>query len=221
MTTGGLARYRHIAIEGAIGAGKTTLARELAARVGAELMLEQPAENPFLGRFYADMKGYAFQTQLFFLFQRQRQVQAIAQPTMFASTVVSDFMLAKDTIFAKLTLSDDEYRLYAQMYAPIAAQLPEPDVVVWLQASPQTLLQRVQRRGVAMEERIDITYLTGLADAYAEYFSTSIGVPVLAVDSERFNPVERPADLDDLIDRLERFEGRRGFLVAERQTSFG
>ncbi len=221
MTTGGLARYRHIAIEGAIGAGKTTLARELAARVGAELMLEQPAENPFLGRFYADMKGYAFQTQLFFLFQRQRQVQAIAQPTMFASTVVSDFMLAKDTIFAKLTLSEDEYRLYAQMYAPIAAQLPEPDVVVWLQASPQTLLHRVQRRGVAMEERIDITYLTGLADAYAEYFSTSIGVPVLAVDSERFNPVERPADLDDLIDRLERFEGRRGFLVAERQTSFG
>ncbi len=221
MTTGGLARYRHIAIEGAIGAGKTTLARELAARVGAELMLEQPAENPFLGRFYADMKGYAFQTQLFFLFQRQRQVQAIAQPTMFASTVVSDFMLAKDTIFAKLTLSDDEYRLYAQMYAPIAAQLPEPDVVVWLQASPPTLLQRVQRRGVAMEERIDFGYLTGLAEAYAEYFSASIGVPVLAVDSERFNPVERPSDLDDLIDRLERFEGRRGFLAGERQTSFG
>jgi len=221
MTTGGLARYRHIAIEGAIGAGKTTLARELAARVGAELMLEQPAENPFLGRFYADMKGYAFQTQLFFLFQRQRQVQAIAQPTMFASTVVSDFMLAKDTIFAKLTLSDDEYRLYAQMYAPIAAQLPEPDVVVWLQASPQTLLQRVRRRGVMMEERIDLAYLAGLADAYAEYFASSIGVPVLAVDSERFNPVERPSDLDDLIDRLERFDGQRGFLVADRQTSFG
>ncbi len=162
MTTAGLSRYRHIAIEGAIGAGKTTLARELAARVGAELMLEQPAENPFLGRFYADMKGYAFQTQLFFLFQRQRQVQAIAQPTMFASTVVSDFMLAKDTIFAKLTLSDDEYRLYAQMYAPIAAQLPEPDVVVWLQASPPTLLQRVQRRGVAMEERIDLGLPDGI-----------------------------------------------------------
>jgi len=221
MTHGGLARYRHIAIEGAIGAGKTTLARELAARVGAELMLEQPAENPFLGRFYADMAGYAFQTQLFFLFQRQRQVQAIAQPTMFASTVVSDFMLAKDAIFAKLTLSDDEYRLYAQMYAPIAAQLPEPDVVVWLQASPQTLLQRVRRRGVTMEERIDQAYLAGLADAYAEHFSSSIGVPVLAVDSERFNPVERPSDLDDLIARLARFDGQRGFLVADRQTSFG
>jgi deoxyguanosine kinase len=221
MTSGGLARYRHIAIEGAIGAGKTTLARELAGRVGAELMLEQPAENPFLGRFYADMKGYAFQTQLFFLFQRQRQVQAIAQPTMFASMVVSDFMLAKDTIFAKLTLSDDEYRLYTQMYAPIAAQLPEPDVVVWLQASPQTLLQRVRRRGVTMEERIDLAYLASLADAYAEYFSSSIGVPVLAVDSERFNPVERPGDLDDLVDQLERFDGPRGFLVADRQTSFG
>jgi len=217
----GIARFRHIAIEGPIGAGKTTLAHLLAGRIGAELMLEQPAENPFLGRFYADMKGYAFQTQLFFLFQRQRQVQAIAQPTMFASTVVSDFMLAKDTIFAKLTLSDDEYRLYAQMYAPIAAQLPEPDVVVWLQASPQTLLQRVRRRGVTMEERIDLAYLAGLADAYAEYFSSSIGVPVLAVDSERFNPVERPGDLDDLVDRLERFDGKRGFLVADRQTSFG
>jgi deoxyadenosine/deoxycytidine kinase len=221
MSTGSLARYRHIAIEGAIGAGKTTLARELAARVGAELVLEQPAENPFLGRFYADMAGYAFQTQLFFLFQRQRQVQAIAQPTMFASAVVSDFMLAKDAIFAKLTLSDDEYRLYAQMYAPIAAQLPEPDVVVLLQASPQTLLQRVRRRGRAMEERIDIGYLARLADAYAEYFAASIGVPVLAVDSERFNPAERPGDLDDLLERLERFDGRRGYLVSERQASFG
>ena len=172
-------------IYGNPGAGKTTLARELAGRIGAELMLEQPAENPFLGRFYADMKGYAFQTQLFFLFQRQRQVQAIAQPTMFASTVVSDFMLAKDTVFAKLTLSDDEYRLYAQMYAPIAAQLPEPDVVVWLQASPQTLLQRVRRRGVTMDERIDIAYLAGLADAYAEYFSSSTGCTPRSMPSLR------------------------------------
>jgi deoxyguanosine kinase len=216
-----LTRYRHIAIEGAIGAGKTTLARQLAARLGAEVMLEQAAENPFLGRFYADMKGYAFQTQLFFLFQRQKQVQAIAQPTMFASSVVSDFMFAKDAIFAKLTLSDDEYRLYAQMYAPIAAQLPAPDLVVWLQASPQTLLQRVRRRGVMMEERIDLAYLARLADAYAEYFAGSDSVPVFAVDTEHFNPVDRPDDLDLLVDGLEHFEGRRGFLAAGRQATFG
>jgi deoxyguanosine kinase len=221
MSTSGLARYRHIAIEGAIGAGKTTLARQLAGLIDAELMLEQPTENPFLGRFYADMKGYAFQTQLFFLFQRQKQVQAMAQPTMFASTVVSDFMLAKDPIFAKLTLSDDEYRLYAQMYAPLAAQLPEPDLVIWLQASPETLLQRVHRRGIAMEERIDLAYLARLADAYAEYFAANVGVAVFAVDTERFNPLERSADLGLLVDRLERFEGRRGTFLAEQQTSFG
>ena len=221
MTHGGLARYRHIAIEGAIGAGKTTLARELAARVGAELMLEQPAENPFLGRFYADMAGYAFQTQLFFLFQRQRQVQAIAQPTMFASTVVSDFMLAKDAIFAKLTLSDEEYRLYAQMHAPLAAQLREPDLVIWLQARPETLLARLRRRGIAMEQRIEIGYLERLADAYVEHFESYTGAPVFAVDADGFNPLARDADLGDLIEALGRFDGRRGNLVLGGDATLG
>ena len=105
-------------------------------------MLEQPAENPFLDRFYDDMPGYAFQTQLFFLFQRERQVRELAQSSMFGQGVVSDFMFAKDAIFAELTLSDEEYRLYAQMHAPIAAQLREPDLVIWLQARPETLLAR-------------------------------------------------------------------------------
>ena len=130
-----LGRYRHIAIEGPIGAGKTTLAGRLADHLGAELMLEQPAENPFLWRFYQDRAGYAFQTQLFFLFQRERQMRTLSQPSMFSQTVVSDFMFAKDALFARLNLSDEEYRLYAQMHQPIAAQLREPDLVLWLQAS--------------------------------------------------------------------------------------
>ena len=173
MSTGGLAAFRHIAIEGAIGAGKTTLARELATRVGAELMLEQPAENPFLGRFYGDMKGYAFQTQLFFLFQRQKQVQAIAQPTMFASTVVSDFMFAKDAIFAKLTLSDDEYRLYAQMHAPIAASCASPISSSGCRRRHRPCSARVRKRAVAIEHGIDLAYLDRLCNAYVEFFAAT------------------------------------------------
>ena len=215
----GIARFRHVAIEGPIGAGKTTLARLLADRAGAELLLEQPGENPFLARFYADRVGYAFQTQLFFLFQRERQVRGLAQSSMFGQGVVSDFMFAKDAIFAKLTLSDDEYRLYAQMHAPIAAQLREPDLVIWLQAKPETLLARLRRRGIAMEQQIELDYLERLADAYVEHFESYGGAPVFAIDAEAFNPIAREADLSGLIADLGRFDGRRGSLVSGRQAS--
>jgi deoxyguanosine kinase len=218
--SGGLSRFRHIAIEGPIGAGKTTLARRLAERIDAELMLERPAENPFLGRFYDDMAGYAFQTQLFFLFQRQKQVQALAQPSMFAQTVVSDFMFDKDALFAKLTLSDDEYRLYAQMHGVVAAQLRPPDLVVSLQASPATLLARVRRRGLAMEQGIDLAYLERLEEAYGAFFETYAGAPVFAVDTEHLDPAHREADLVRLIARLERFEGRREYLGAPVDVVF-
>ena len=215
-----LARFRHIAIEGAIGAGKTTLARLLADRAGAELLLEQPGENPFLARFYDDRVGYAFQTQLFFLFQRERQARALAQPSMFAQTIVSDFMFAKDALFARLNLSDEEFRLYTQMHQPIAAQLREPDLVVRLQASAPTLLARVRRRGVAMEHNIDLGYLQRLCDAYADFFASYDGAPVFVVDTERFHPLERDADLGELMRALDRFEGRRGGLGTQVDIAF-
>jgi deoxyadenosine/deoxycytidine kinase len=215
-----LSRFRHIAIEGPIGAGKTTLARQLGEHIGADLMLEQPAENPFLGRFYDDMPGYAFQTQLFFLFQRQKQMQALAQPSMFAPTVVSDFMFEKDALFAKLTLSDDEYRLYTQMHVAIAAQLRAPDLVVWLQAEPATLLGRVQRRGVPMEQAMRLGYLQRLCEAYAEFFESYDEAPVFVVDTEQLNPAYCAADLERLVARLAGLEGRREFLSTQVDVAF-
>jgi deoxyadenosine/deoxycytidine kinase len=217
----GLERFRHIAVEGPIGVGKSTLAARLARHLGAEPMFERPAENPFLQRFYADMPGYAFQTQLFFLLQRWEQMQVLAQPSVFGSAVVSDFMFAKDAIFAKLTLSDEEYRLYAQMHAPIAAQLREPDLVIWLQARPETLLARLRRRGIAMEQQIEIGYLERLADAYVEHFESYTGAPVFAVDAEGFNPIARESDLGALLEELGRFRGRRGSFALARGATLG
>jgi len=219
-TTDTLRRFRHIAVEGPIGAGKTTLARLLASRLEARLVLEQPAENPFLGRFYDDMAGYAFQTQLFFLFQRQKQLQALAQPSVFAEMVVSDFMFAKNAIFAGLTLGDDEFRIYSQIQAPIAAQLPQPDLVIWLRASPTTLLERVRRRGQAIEAAIDRPYLASLTDAYDEFFASYDGAPVFVVDTEDFDPLARRGDVDALLQRLAAFHGRRGAYATQVDIAF-
>jgi deoxyadenosine/deoxycytidine kinase len=207
----GLERFRHIAIEGPIGVGKSSLARRLAAHLGAETMMEQAGENPFLERFYADQPGYAFQTQVFFLFQRLRQVRSLAQPGMFSQAVVSDFVFAKDAVFARLNLSDEEYGLYSQMYGQVAPQVPQPDLVIWLQAPTATLLQRIQRRAIPMEQRIAADYLQRLADAYAGYFEGFDAAPVLAVNTEHFNPIEREADWLALLDRLAGFCGPREF----------
>ncbi|WKB54164.1 deoxynucleoside kinase [Eleftheria terrae] len=205
------ARCRHIVIEGPIGVGKSSLARKLASRLGAELMMEKPEENPFLARFYADGSRYALQTQMFFLFQRLEQYRELAQPGMFSGPVVSDFLFAKDALFAQLTLSDDEYRLYAQMYAHLAPQIPQPDLVVWLQATPATLLQRIARRGIAMEQGIDAGYLQRLSDAYVEHFGSHAEVPLFAVDTEGFNPIDSEADFEQLLQALQRFGGGRAF----------
>jgi deoxyadenosine/deoxycytidine kinase len=221
MPAADLRRFRHIAIEGPIGVGKSSLARRLAAHLGADLLLERADENPFLARFYGDMPGYAFQTQLFFLFQRVKQMQAARQPGMFADALVADFLFAKDALFARLNLNDDEYRLYMQMYAQVAPQAVEPDLVIWLQATPDTLLQRIRKRAIRMEQDIGRAYLQRLCDAYVEHFHTYESAPLLAIGTEHFNPVDSDADFELLLTRLAAFRGPREFFDSHVEVLLG
>jgi len=204
-------KFRHIAVEGPIGAGKTSLARRLAERLGAELLLEQPGENPFLARFYQDMARYALPTQLFFLFQRARQLEALAQPDMFGRPTVSDFLLDKDPLFARITLSADELALYQKIYEAMRPRAPAPDLVVYLQAQPATLYERVRRRAVDFERAIGEDYLALLAEGYARFFYNYGAAPVLIVNSENLNFVARDADLELLLARMRGMKSRREF----------
>jgi deoxyadenosine/deoxycytidine kinase len=204
-------RRRYIAIEGPIGSGKTSLARRLAARLGADLLLEQPAENPFLARFYQDMARYALPTQLFFLFQRARQLEPLAQPDMFGRSTVADFLIDKDPLFARITLSGDELTLYQRIYDALRPHAPVPDLVIYLQAQPQVLVERVRRRGSEYERGISEEYLALLAEGYARFFYHYAAAPVLIVNSENLNFVERDADFDLLVSRIRAMKSRREF----------
>lgn len=204
-------RYRHIVVEGPIGSGKTSLAIRLAERLQASALLEDPKANPFLPQFYRDMRRYALPTQLFFLFQRVGQLETLKQPDLFAKPTVADFTLAKDPLFARLTLDDAEYQLYSKIYDHLKPQAPVPDLVVYLQASVETLVFRVRRRGNPIETGIDEDYLRRLSEAYSRYFYDYSDSPLLIVNSERLNFVDVPEHLDLLIERITSMRGGREF----------
>ena len=203
---------RHIVVEGPIGVGKTSLARRLAEHLDADLLLEQPEANPFLARFYQNRQRYALQTQLCFLFQRLDQMRGLAQPELFTRTVISDYLMEKELLFAGLTLGDDEYGLYRQIYDRVSRQAgPAPDLVIYLQASPETLISRVRKRGVEMERKISDDYLALLGETYTRFFHDYAAAPVIVVNSERLNFVDDPDDFLLLVQRIETMRGPREY----------
>ncbi len=204
-------KCRYIVVEGPIGAGKTSLARLLAERSGSAELLEDPAANPFLRGFYEDPARYALPTQLFFLFQRLNHVRELSQADFFKRATISDFFLDKDPLFARLTLNDDELRLYQQIYSQLKPQAATPDLVIYLQASTETLIERVRRRGLNYERGISEDYLLRLAESYARFFYQYDAAPVLIVNSEHLNFVESPRDFDLLLERINAMRGAREF----------
>jgi deoxyadenosine/deoxycytidine kinase len=206
-----LDQLRHIVIEGPIGVGKTSFAQRLATHMDAQLQLEQPGENPFLPKFYEHGQRYALATQLCFLFQRVEQLRGLAQFDFFQKAVVADFLLDKDPLFARLTLADDEYALYRTVFASVRPQVHAPDLVILLQAQTTTLMERVRRRGIAMESYISEDYLGRLNQAYADYFHTYEDAPLLIVNTEQLNPIANDADYGLLLQRIGNMRSRREY----------
>ena len=204
--------WRYIVVEGVIGVGKTSLTKLLATRTNGRLNLEVVEENPFLSQFYQDRSAYAFQTQIFFLLSRYRQQQNLFQHDMFSSTLISDYLFAKDRIFANLNLSDDELVLYNQLATILEQRVLKPDLVIYLQARTSVLIQRIRWRGRAFEQDMDQDYLNALNAAYSYFFHHYKDSPLLVVNTDNLDFVNVPGDFDLLFDQIEEnFSGTRYF----------
>ncbi|MEJ2274264.1 MAG: deoxynucleoside kinase [Woeseiaceae bacterium] len=206
-----MSETRYIAIEGPIGVGKTALAKRLAENLDASLVLEEFEENPFLERFYRDGRSAALPAQMFFLFARARQIEDMRQSDMFASTRISDYLFTRDRLFAELNLDPEELKLYDQIVDNLDVEPPVPDLVIYLQASADVLLERLARRDSSYDRFIDRAYLEKLTDAYARFFHAYDEGPLLIVNASQIDPINNDADFNQLFQQIERTTGGRRF----------
>jgi len=197
-----MADNRYIVVEGVIGVGKTSLSRLLSERLQAKLVLEEVEENPFLKDFYRDRARYAFQTQMHFLFSRYQQQRGLRQMELFRERMVSDYLFQKDRIFASLNLSERELALYERLVGWLELDVMKPDVVVYLQASPETLMERIARRGRPFEKEMEREYIRQLNEAYNHFFFHYVDAPLLVVNTNAIDFVNRPEDFEDLNTRI-------------------
>jgi len=199
-------KLTYIAVEGPIGVGKTTLARSLGTALDARVILEEAEANPFLKHFYENPKRYAFQTQLFFLASRYKQQQELFQRDLFHQITVADYLFEKDRVFASIALSDEELRLYHRIAAYLSANVPTPSIVILLQASYETLMERIRKRGRDFEAPMELDYLKIVAEAYNRHFFDYTGAPLLVVNTDEVNVAADPAELAELIEQMKAHE---------------
>lgn len=206
-----LDKARYIVVEGPIGAGKTSLARRLSLHLSTELVLEEPERNPFLGRFYAERERWALATQLEFLFQRTESLARASTLLDIGQRVVSDFIIDKDPLFASLNLGEDETRLYRRIFEQLRPAPLKPDLVIYLQAQPETLIERVHKRGFDVERKITETYLATVSERYARFFHNYDAAPLFVINAEVLNPIDEDDDFEMIVQRLMAMRGYREY----------